>query len=162
MPPVSPVGKSPSHGGLPATKGKTGANLRSHWSVAETVWLEAAGAKRNRTAGSLRIRHSPLVCLRKRQEWPPATFLPRGSHLPRRVAVPSPSFPTRARQGDQSVHVPRPETVPPAPLTHDEIRSILVGVVLAMLLAALDQTIVATALPTIGRDLNDVEHLSWI
>ena len=33
---------------------------------------------------------------------------------------------------------------------------------LAMLLAALDQTIVATALPTIGRDLNDVAHLSWI
>ena len=33
---------------------------------------------------------------------------------------------------------------------------------MAMLLAALDQTIVATALPTIGRDLNDVEHLPWV
>jgi len=50
----------------------------------------------------------------------------------------------------------------PAPLSHDEIRSIIIGIMLAMLLAALDQTIVATALPTIGRDLNDVAHLSWI
>jgi EmrB/QacA subfamily drug resistance transporter len=33
---------------------------------------------------------------------------------------------------------------------------------LAMLLAALDQTIVATALPTIGQDLHDIEHLPWI
>ena len=33
---------------------------------------------------------------------------------------------------------------------------------LAMLLAALDQTIVATALPTIGRDLGDVENLPWV
>ena len=31
-----------------------------------------------------------------------------------------------------------------------------------MFLAALDQTIVATALPTIGRDLGDLEHLPWV
>lgn len=30
-----------------------------------------------------------------------------------------------------------------------------------MLLAALDQTIVATALPTIVGDLGGLEHLSW-
>ena len=56
----------------------------------------------------------------------------------------------------------RPDTLQPPPLSHDEIRSIIVGIMLAMLLASLDQTIVATALPTIGRELNDVEHLSWI
>ena len=33
---------------------------------------------------------------------------------------------------------------------------------IAMLLAALDQTIVATAMPTIGRDLGDAENLPWI
>jgi EmrB/QacA subfamily drug resistance transporter len=33
---------------------------------------------------------------------------------------------------------------------------------LAMLLAALDQTIVATAMPTIGRELGELEHLPWI
>ncbi|KAA2235110.1 MDR family MFS transporter [Salinarimonas soli] len=56
-------------------------------------------------------------------------------------------------------------TSPPlaaAPLTHGEIRSIIVGIILAMLLAALDQTIVATALPTIGRDLGDPQHMPWI
>ncbi|MCX5495461.1 MDR family MFS transporter [Kaistia dalseonensis] len=41
-------------------------------------------------------------------------------------------------------------------------RTIVFGVLLAMLLAALDQTIVATALPTIGRDLGDLQNLSWI
>jgi EmrB/QacA subfamily drug resistance transporter len=47
-------------------------------------------------------------------------------------------------------------------LTHAEIRKIILGVLLAMFLAALDQTIIATALPTIGRELGDLEHLSWI
>ena len=32
---------------------------------------------------------------------------------------------------------------------------------LAMFRAALDQTIVATALPAIGRELGDAENLSW-
>ncbi len=50
----------------------------------------------------------------------------------------------------------------PAPLDHAAIRSIVIGILLAMLLAALDQTIVATALPTIGRDLGDPEHLPWV
>ncbi len=49
-----------------------------------------------------------------------------------------------------------------APLTPADIRAILIGVMLAMFLAALDQTIVATALPTIGREFADVAHLSWI
>ncbi|MGP9617399.1 MFS transporter [Arthrobacter sp. AOP36-A1-22] len=36
------------------------------------------------------------------------------------------------------------------------------GLLLAMLLAALDQTIVATALPSIVGDLNGLEHISWV
>lgn len=59
---------------------------------------------------------------------------------------------------DASVH---PEEAPPV-LGHAEIRSIIFGIMLAMLLAALDQTIVATALPTIGADLNDFANLSWV
>jgi EmrB/QacA subfamily drug resistance transporter len=42
------------------------------------------------------------------------------------------------------------------------VRRIVIGVMLAMLLAAIDQTIVATALPTIGGDLSDLEHLPWV
>ncbi len=39
---------------------------------------------------------------------------------------------------------------------------IFAGLMLAMLLAALDQTIVATALPTIVGDLGGLERLSWV
>jgi EmrB/QacA subfamily drug resistance transporter len=46
--------------------------------------------------------------------------------------------------------------------TRGEILSVLAGVMLAMLLAALDQTIVATALPTIAGELGGVDGLSWI
>jgi EmrB/QacA subfamily drug resistance transporter len=39
---------------------------------------------------------------------------------------------------------------------------IYIALMLAMLLAALDQTIVATALPTIVSDLGGLSHLSWV
>jgi hypothetical protein len=55
-----------------------------------------------------------------------------------------------------------PPIVPPAPLTQSEVRTILMSLMLTMFLAALDQTIVATALPTIGRQFADVSSLSWI
>ena len=50
----------------------------------------------------------------------------------------------------------------PAPLDHAAIRAIMLGIMLAMFLSALEQTIVAPALPTIGRVLGDVENLSWV
>jgi EmrB/QacA subfamily drug resistance transporter len=53
-------------------------------------------------------------------------------------------------------------SAPPPELDKAAVRQIIVGVLLAMLLAALDQTIVATALPTIGSELNDLEHLQWV
>lgn len=49
-----------------------------------------------------------------------------------------------------------------APLDHADIRTIITGVMLAMFLSALDQTIIATALPTIGSHFGDLENLSWI
>jgi EmrB/QacA subfamily drug resistance transporter len=47
-------------------------------------------------------------------------------------------------------------------LTHAEVRSIIWGVLVAMFLAALDQTIVATAMPTIGQQLGNFEQLPWV
>jgi EmrB/QacA subfamily drug resistance transporter len=47
-------------------------------------------------------------------------------------------------------------------LTDNDVRLIIIGVLLAIFLAALDQTIVATALPTIGRQLGDPELLPWV
>jgi EmrB/QacA subfamily drug resistance transporter len=55
-----------------------------------------------------------------------------------------------------------PPIAPPAPLTPGEVRTILMSLMLTMFLAALDQTIVATALPTIGRQFGDVSSLSWV
>src|SRR5579863_10459353 len=36
------------------------------------------------------------------------------------------------------------------------------GLILVLLLAALDQTIIAIALPTIVGELGDLSHLSWV
>jgi EmrB/QacA subfamily drug resistance transporter len=57
---------------------------------------------------------------------------------------------------------PRQAATDNPPLTQAEIRSIIIGLMVALLLAALDQTIIATALPTIGRELGDLEHLPWV
>jgi len=54
------------------------------------------------------------------------------------------------------------DTTPTGLPTEAERRSIVIGVLLAMLLAALDQTIVAPALPTIGKALGDVAYLPWV
>ena len=56
------------------------------------------------------------------------------------------------------------EDVAPASggLSHREILVVFSGLMLAMLLAALDQTIVGTALPTIVADLHGLNHLSWV
>jgi len=45
---------------------------------------------------------------------------------------------------------------------HAEIMVIVGALMLAMLLAALDQTIVSTALPRIAQDLNGLNKLSWV
>ncbi len=50
----------------------------------------------------------------------------------------------------------------PRPLSHPEARTIVLGIMLAMFLGALDQTIVATALPTIGRHFSNLGDLSWV
>ena len=55
-----------------------------------------------------------------------------------------------------------PSLAPRAPLTPAETRTILMSLMVTMFLAALDQTIVATALPTIGRQFQDVTNLSWV
>jgi EmrB/QacA subfamily drug resistance transporter len=57
-----------------------------------------------------------------------------------------------------------PTEATPALVTLDQsaARKIIAGVLLAMLLAALDQTIVATALPTMSGSLGDVDNLSWV
>jgi len=47
-------------------------------------------------------------------------------------------------------------------LTHRQILTILSGLVMGMFLAALDQTIVSTAIKTIGNDLHDLQAQAWV
>jgi EmrB/QacA subfamily drug resistance transporter len=46
--------------------------------------------------------------------------------------------------------------------TRPHVRVVMTGLMLVMLLASLDQTIVSTALPTIVGDLGGLTHLSWV
>jgi len=49
-----------------------------------------------------------------------------------------------------------------APIDDRQVLVVFSGLVLAMLLAALDSTIVSTALPTIVGELGGLAHLSWV
>ena len=49
-----------------------------------------------------------------------------------------------------------------APVDHAAVRAIVAGIMLAMFLSALEQTIVAPALPAIGRSLGGIDELSWV
>ncbi|QVQ52612.1 DHA2 family efflux MFS transporter permease subunit [Spiractinospora alimapuensis] len=66
---------------------------------------------------------------------------------------------------DRPTDSPPPSPEPDGPgtgLPRRRIWWIFAAVMLAMLLGALDQTIVSTALPTIVGELNGLEHLSWV
>jgi EmrB/QacA subfamily drug resistance transporter len=51
---------------------------------------------------------------------------------------------------------------PAAPTAHKSVAVVFTGLMLVMLMAALDQTIVSTALPTIVGDLGGLSHISWV
>src|SRR5712672_406483 len=53
----------------------------------------------------------------------------------------------------------RPRDVEPA---NSSVRAVFGALFLVLLLAALDQTIVSTALPTIVGELGGLTHLSWV
>lgn len=54
------------------------------------------------------------------------------------------------------------QAVPGAALTHRQIMIVLSGLMTGMLLAALDQTIVSTALKRIVEDFNGLDHYTWV
>ena len=51
---------------------------------------------------------------------------------------------------------------PSVALSHRRVLIVIGALMLGMFLAALDQTVVSTALPTIVGDLNGASHLSWV
>jgi len=54
------------------------------------------------------------------------------------------------------------DAVTPPPISRERIAAIFGGLLLAVLLAALDSTIVATALPTIVGELGGLDRLAWV
>src|SRR3954453_14932191 len=50
----------------------------------------------------------------------------------------------------------------PSQMTHRELNVVMGALAVTLLLAALDQTIVSTALPTMVGDLGGLDHLSWV
>jgi EmrB/QacA subfamily drug resistance transporter len=73
---------------------------------------------------------------------------------------------TGAGSGTVSADLPPGDQPPPGDQSPgiDQRRVLIIigALLLGMLLAALDQTIVATALPTIAGDLHGLSHLSWV
>ena len=51
---------------------------------------------------------------------------------------------------------------PPTPLTHVEKRIIVMSMMLPVFLGSIDQSILASSLPTIGRVFGDVTELPWV
>jgi MFS family permease len=47
-------------------------------------------------------------------------------------------------------------------LSHKQARPIVFGMLLPVFMGSLDNTILASALPTIGREFNDVHNLPWL
>jgi EmrB/QacA subfamily drug resistance transporter len=79
------------------------------------------------------------------------------------------SAPARAEEGETRRSVESAafarglqDTAVLPPLDHAAIRTIIAGIMLAMFLSALEQTIVAPALPAIGKSLADLDNLSWV
>src|SRR5690242_2118436 len=64
--------------------------------------------------------------------------------------------------GTPPVGVPAASPPSRVALSHRQIMVVFSGLMVGMLVAALDQTIVATALPTIVGDLGGLSHLSWV
>ena len=58
--------------------------------------------------------------------------------------------------------VPLAEAGGPRELHGRQLAAVFTGLMLVMLMAALDSTIVATALPTVARDLGGLDHISWV
>jgi EmrB/QacA subfamily drug resistance transporter len=49
-----------------------------------------------------------------------------------------------------------------SPLDRATVHTIIAGIMLAMFISALEQTIVAPALPAIGKSLDNIDDLSWV
>jgi EmrB/QacA subfamily drug resistance transporter len=73
-----------------------------------------------------------------------------------------PDRPHGPRPGGRQARRPDAGPAPVAPMSPRRVRLVFFGLMLTMLLAALDQTIVATALPKVVGDLHGLDQMSWV
>jgi MFS family permease len=67
-----------------------------------------------------------------------------------------------AKVSEPGAGAPAAPHADPAPLSHQEKRLIVMSMMLPVFLGSIDQSILATSLPTIGRALGDVHDLPWL
>jgi EmrB/QacA subfamily drug resistance transporter len=70
------------------------------------------------------------------------------------------AVPARTEAPGLAAAIGQPEA--PPPVDQAAARAIIFGIMLAMFLSALEQTIVAPALPAIGRSLGGIDDLAWV
>jgi len=139
----------------------------------------ARDVNRNRSARPVPTAHSPQPAPTRHAESAPTRSAESWAD---RLAEPAPlaagyktdldaTYRRRAQPGLPEVRPATGSDPAPAPEKHvtsfsdlhpSRKRITMIGVILAMLLAALDQTIVGTALPRIVRDLGGADHLTWV
>jgi EmrB/QacA subfamily drug resistance transporter len=78
------------------------------------------------------------------------------------ASPPTPGGPAQPARGGQAATAQQAAAAPEGGQHGQRLLVIYAALMLAMLLAALDQTIVSTALPTIVNDLGGLSHLSWV
>ncbi|RJQ77754.1 DHA2 family efflux MFS transporter permease subunit [Pseudonocardiaceae bacterium YIM PH 21723] len=119
--------------------------------------LRAGGTHPRRLAGPTRhARAGP----RGRRHRRPAGLLPAMVHIGHPSTAGSGRRRIQRNQG--GIAVTSTLTEEKQYLSHRQVLIVFSGLMLAMLLAALDQTIVSSALPTIVGDLGGLTHLSWV
>ncbi len=67
-----------------------------------------------------------------------------------------------ARPVEPATGAARPTPTAPATVPRAQLRTVMAGALLAMMLAALDQNIVNTALPRMVADLGGMTHIAWV
>jgi MFS family permease len=67
-----------------------------------------------------------------------------------------------AKVSDQRARSPVAPHADPEPLSHQEKRLIVISMMLPVFIGSVDQSILASSLPTIGRALGDVHDLPWL
>ena len=91
----------------------------------------------------------------------PVNTVSLAAHSSAAPAAPAPAQPATSAAGAVSPDLPSGRQPSPEHSSR-RVRVIFIGLMLAVLIAALDQTIVSTALPTIVGDLHGLDHLSWV